>query len=117
VLEPRTLAKMLEVLDVQPSHVVLDLGCGLGYTTAVLAMLADLADFVVGVEDDADLARDAQTNLSEQGVHNAAVMENPLADGSAKSGPYEFVTSCAKGAGLLVFLPKTVSALCVLGIN
>lgn len=88
VLEPRTLAKMLEVLDVQPSHVVLDLGCGLGYTTAVLAMLAD---FVVGVEDDADLARDAQTNLSEQGVHNAAVMENPLADGSAKSGPYDII--------------------------
>jgi len=87
-LEPRTLAKMLEALDVQPQHVVLDLGCGLGYATAVLAQLAD---FVVGVEDDADLAKEAQTILSEQGVHNAAVMENALAEGSAKSGPYDII--------------------------
>jgi protein-L-isoaspartate(D-aspartate) O-methyltransferase len=30
LLEPRALAKMLDALDVQPSDVVLDLGCGLG---------------------------------------------------------------------------------------
>ena len=37
MLEPRTLAKMLEVLDVQPSHVALDVACGLGYSTAILS--------------------------------------------------------------------------------
>jgi len=88
VLEARTLAKMLESLDVQPQHVVLDLGCGLGYATAVLARLAD---FVVGVEDDADLAKEAETLLAEQGVHNAAIIEGPLAEGAAKSGPYDII--------------------------
>jgi protein-L-isoaspartate(D-aspartate) O-methyltransferase len=88
VLEPRTLAKLLDALDIQPGEVVLDLGCGLGYSTAVLARLAD---FVVSVEADEDRATEAQTILSEQGVDNAAVMAGPLADGSAKSGPYDVV--------------------------
>lgn len=88
VLEPRTLAKLLDAVDVQPGHVVLDLACGLGYATAVIAQIAD---FVVGVEDDADLAREAETLLAEQGVHNAAVMNGTLAEGAAKSGPYDII--------------------------
>lgn len=88
VLEPRTLAKLLDAVDVQSGHVVLDLACGLGYATAVIAQIAD---FVVGVEDDADLAREAETLLAEQGVHNAAVMHGTLAEGAAKSGPYDII--------------------------
>ncbi|MBT5294518.1 MAG: protein-L-isoaspartate O-methyltransferase [Octadecabacter sp.] len=88
LLEPRTLAKMLDALDVQPSDVVLDLGCGLGYSTAVLAQLSD---FVVAVEDDGARAAEAQEILSSQGVDNAAVFEAPLADGAAKNGPYDVI--------------------------
>ncbi len=88
LLEPRTLAKMLDAVDVQPSDVVLDLGCGLGYSTAVLAQMAD---FVVAVEDDADRAREAQAILSAQGVDNAAVFEGPLDEGAAKNGPYDVI--------------------------
>ena len=88
LLEPRTFAKMLDALDIAPKDVVLDLGCGLGYTTAVLA---HIVDFVVGVEDDPDMARDAETTLAEQGVHNAAVIAGPLADGAPKSGPYDII--------------------------
>lgn len=93
MLEPRTLSKMLEALDVQPHHVALDLGCGLGYSTAILA---HLTDFVVGVEDDEARATEAQTLLSEQGIDNAAVMAGPLAEGAAKSGPYDVIM--AQGA-------------------
>ncbi len=88
MLEPRTLAKMLEVLDVQPSHVALDVACGLGYSTAVLAQLCD---FVVAVEDDEARSQEAQSILSERGVDNAAVMTGPLAAGSEKSGPYDII--------------------------
>ena len=88
VLEPRTFAKMLEVLDVQQDHTVLDLGCGLGYSTAVLARLAD---FVAGVEDDEDRATEAQALLSENNVDNAAVLSGSLAEGVAKSGPYDII--------------------------
>lgn len=88
LLEPRTFAKMVDGLDIQPHHVALDLGCGLGYSTAVLA---SLCEFVVAVEDDAERAAEAQTLLSNQGVDNAAVMEGALPEGAAKSGPYDII--------------------------
>ena len=88
MLEPRTLAKMLDALDISPEHVALDLGCGLGYSTALLARMCD---FVVGVEDDEGRADEAQANLSANGIDNAAVMSGPLAEGAAKSGPYDLI--------------------------
>ena len=88
LLEPRTFAKMVDALDVQPHHVALDLGCGLGYSTAVLA---SLCEFVVAVEDEAERAAEAQTLLSNHGIDNAAVMEGALPEGAAKSGPYDII--------------------------
>lgn len=88
MLEPRTLAKMLDALDTRKDQVALDLGCGLGYSTAVLA---HLVDFVVAVEDDDDRASDAQTLLSDNGIDNAAVMTGPLFEGASKSGPYDII--------------------------
>jgi protein-L-isoaspartate(D-aspartate) O-methyltransferase len=88
LLDPRTLAKMLDALNIDLNDVVLDVGCGLGYSTAVIA---GMAEFVVGVEDDADRATDAQANLSENGVDNAAVVEGALNGGAAKSGPFDII--------------------------
>ena len=89
VLEARTLAKLLEALDVQPGDLVLDLGCGLGYSTAVIARLAET---VVAVEEDEALAADAQRILSEEGVDNAVVVTGKLTDGAAKCAPYDVIT-------------------------
>lgn len=88
VLEPRTFGKMLDALMIDVDDVVLDIACGLGYSTAVLAQMCD---FVVAVEDDDARASQAQETLSAQGVDNAAVMTGPLAEGSAKSGPYDII--------------------------
>ena len=85
----RTLGKMLDALDIQPGEMVLDLGCGLGYSAAVIARLADT---VVAVEEDAGLAAEAQRALAEEGVDNAVVVAGPLAAGSAKHGPYDVIT-------------------------
>lgn len=89
VLEPRTLAKMLDALDIGPGDTVLDLGCGLGYSTAVIARLAEA---VVAVEEDEALAAEAQRILSSESADNAAVIVGPLAAGSAKNGPYDVIT-------------------------
>ena len=88
ILDPRTLAKFLDGLDLDPADVVLDVGCGLGYSTAVLARMVD---FVVGVEEDESLAGEAQALLSEHGIDNAAVVAGPLAEGAPKSGPYDAI--------------------------
>ena len=88
MLEARTLAKLLDALDVQPTDTVLDIGCGLGYSTAVIARLADV---VMAVEEDEAHATLAQQTLSAEGVDNAAVIHGPLVAGSAKHGPYDVV--------------------------
>ena len=88
LLEPRTFGKILDALDIQPQHVALDLGCGLGYSTAVLA---HMCDFVVAVEDNSDRAAEAQAILSQAGIDNAAVMEGALPEGAAKSAPYDVI--------------------------
>jgi protein-L-isoaspartate(D-aspartate) O-methyltransferase len=89
VLEARTLAKLLDALDVQPEELVLDVGCGLGYSAAVIARLAET---VVAVEEDEFLAADAQRILSEEGVDNAVVVTGKLVEGSAKCAPYDVIT-------------------------
>lgn len=89
MLEPRTLAKMLDALDISPADTVLDLGCGLGYSTAVIARMAEA---VVAVEEDAALGAEAQGLLSSEAVDNAAVIVGPLAAGAAKHGPYDVIT-------------------------
>ena len=103
VLEPRTLAKMLDALDIQPDEMVLDLGCGLGYSAAVIARLADT---VVAVEEDAALAAEAQRVLSDEGVDNAVVVAGPLAAGAAKHGPYDVIMV----QGGIETLPEALSA-------
>ncbi|MEC8039811.1 MAG: protein-L-isoaspartate O-methyltransferase [Pseudomonadota bacterium] len=88
VLEPRTLAKMLDALDIQADELVLDLGCGLGYSSAVMARMAEA---VVAVEDDEARAEEAQVALSRAGADNVAVHVGALAEGAAKHGPYDVV--------------------------
>lgn len=88
LLEPRTLAKMLDALDIQNDELVLDVACGLGYSTAVAARVAQM---VIGVEEDEDMAADAQAMLSEISADNAIVHVGPLADGAAEHGPYDVI--------------------------
>lgn len=89
MLEARTLAKMLDALDIQPSETVLDLGCGYGYSTAVIASIAHA---VVAVEEDATLAGEAQRILAAEGVDSAVVATGPLAAGHAIAGPFDVIT-------------------------
>ena len=89
MLEPRTMAKLLDALDVKPTETILDLGCGLGYSTAVIARMAEA---VVAVEEDETLGAEAQSILSGESVDNAAVIVGPLASGAAKHGPYDVIT-------------------------
>ncbi len=88
VLAPRTLAKMLDALDLRPTELVLDLGCGFGYSTAVIARLSEA---VVAVEEDKALAAEAETLLSEIGADNTAVVHGALTEGAAQHGPYDAI--------------------------
>ncbi len=88
LLEPRTLAKMLDMLDLGPDELVMDIGSGLGYPAAVVARLAQA---VVAVEEDEAMAGEAQELLLEAGADNAVVHHGPLAEGAAEHGPYDVI--------------------------
>lgn len=88
LLEPRTFAKMLDALDLSRDELVLDIGCGLGYSSAVLARLVDA---VIAVEEDEELAKEAEARLLAEEVDNAVVLTGPLSEGAAKHGPYDVI--------------------------
>jgi len=88
VLDPRVFAKLLDALHVGPRDLVLDVGCGPGYSSAVLARLAEA---VIAVEEDADRAADAEAALAAHGADNVLVHRGPLAEGCATHGPYDAI--------------------------
>ena len=57
VLDPRIFAKLLDALDIGPEDLVLDIGCGLGYSSAVIAKMAEA---VIALEELPDLAEAAE---------------------------------------------------------
>lgn len=88
VLDPRVFAKMLDAVDIGPADLVLDVGSGLGYSTAVIARLAEA---VIALEEDETLAKEAEATLVAQGVDNAVLEIAALADGVPEHGLYDAI--------------------------
>jgi protein-L-isoaspartate(D-aspartate) O-methyltransferase len=88
VLEPRTLAKMLDAMELEQSDMVLCVGAGLGYGPAILARMVEA---VIALEQDEALAKEAEAALMEEGADNVVVLEGALTDGAAKHGPFDAI--------------------------
>ena len=88
LMQPMVLARLVQLAEITAEDVVLDVGCSLGYSTAILARLADA---VVSLESDEDMAAAAIDILVEQGVDNAAVVTGPLNEGYQSQGPYDVI--------------------------
>ncbi len=71
LLQPSLLARMIEALDAAPRHHVYEVGAGSGFATAILA---SLAEEVIGIERFHSLAQAAQRRLVEREIDNAAVI-------------------------------------------
>lgn len=88
LMEPSPLAKLLQLAEIDASDSVLDVGCGTGYSAALLARLART---VVALESDAALAEAAKSALSGLGCQNVTVVNGPLPQGQAAKGPYNVI--------------------------
>lgn len=88
LMKPHILARLIQLADIRPEDVVLVVGCATGYSVAVIARLAQS---VVGVEEDEALVEEASSTIVELGIENGAVIQGRLVDGCASEGPYDVI--------------------------
>ena len=114
LLDPRSLAKALQLAAITPQDRILDVGCGTGYSSAVLARLGNS---VVALEQDADLVRISSEALA-QAQGSIEVTQGSLIEGFKMGGPYDVIfvngalearpetllSQLAEGGRLVVFL-------------
>ena len=87
LLQPMVLARLLQAADITATDHVLDVGCGTGYSSALLARLAGS---VVALEEDKDLAAFARRVLREL-APQVEVVEGLLKTGWPAAGPYDVI--------------------------
>jgi protein-L-isoaspartate(D-aspartate) O-methyltransferase len=88
ISQPYIVALMLELLTINPTDKVLEIGTGSGYATA---LLAELAAHVVSVERHAVLANEAIELLLRLGYSNVSVMVGDGSQGYAANAPYNAI--------------------------
>jgi protein-L-isoaspartate(D-aspartate) O-methyltransferase len=88
LLAPMVLARLVQLAAVGPEDSVLDVGCGTGYSTAVLARLGRK---VVGLEPEPELADAARRALRQVGAENAEIVAGPLPRGYKRGAPYDVI--------------------------
>ena len=88
LMEARTLSKLLYLADIGAEDRALVVGCGTGYSAAVIAKLAAR---VTALESDVDLVRVASDMLQAVGAANAQVVQGSLADGDKGNAPYDVI--------------------------
>jgi protein-L-isoaspartate(D-aspartate) O-methyltransferase len=86
LLDPRTLSKMLDALEITRADLVLDIGCGTGYSSALILRMAQA---VVAVEEDAALASAAEAALARTGSETVVLHKGALAEGAPNHAPYD----------------------------
>ncbi|MDH3239957.1 MAG: protein-L-isoaspartate O-methyltransferase [Alphaproteobacteria bacterium] len=88
LMEPMVLARMLQAARIGADDVILDIGCGSGYSAAVCAQIGAT---VVAVESDPRLAADATRIMAELEADNVVVVVGTLKDGYQAQAPYDVI--------------------------
>jgi protein-L-isoaspartate(D-aspartate) O-methyltransferase len=90
--QPSLIAKMVQALRLADSDRVLEVGTGLGFQAAILAMLAR---DVVSVERFADLVEQARANLEAVGLGHVRVVVGDGSLGVPAHAPYDAIVVAA----------------------
>ncbi|MEV0391990.1 methyltransferase, FxLD system [Polymorphospora rubra] len=86
---PTIVAAMLNALDIQPGHRIMEIGAGTGYNAALLATLTGTDGEVTTLDINADVTAAARRNLDTTGFHNVRVITRDGAEGAPEHGPYD----------------------------
>lgn len=88
LMNPSPMARIIQLAAVKPGDVVLDVGCGAGYVSAVLSKLAAT---VIAVDNDKAVVDAAAATLSRIGCDNVVTVNGDLSKGYAAEAPYDVV--------------------------
>ncbi|MEO3862895.1 methyltransferase, FxLD system [Acrocarpospora sp. B8E8] len=86
---PSLVTAMLEQLNVQPGHRVLEIGAGTGINAALLAELVGPAGHVTTIDIDDEVTAAARDHLSDAGYPQVEVLCADGADGHPANAPYD----------------------------
>jgi protein-L-isoaspartate(D-aspartate) O-methyltransferase len=99
--QPTTVLNMLNLLEVEPGHSVLDVGCGSGWTTALLGTLVGESGRVCGVEIVPELVAWGQENLAGYSMSWTSITQaTPGVLGLPDEAPFDRVLVSAEASSL-----------------
>lgn len=88
MLAPREIARLLQALELQGDEKVLEVGCGSGYASALLAKLASK---VYSIDIVSDFVASASQKLKKLSLTNVTVEEGDGSDGYLAHAPYDAI--------------------------
>lgn len=103
ISQPYIVAFMIQLLDIQPNSIVLEIGTGSGYAAAVLSQIAAQ---VITVERHQKLAASARERLTALGYDNVIVMEGDGTLGCEEFAPYDGIVVAAGGPSIPISLKE-----------
>jgi methyltransferase of FxLD system len=87
--QPQIMAIMLEMLDLQPGHRVLEIGAGTGFNAALLAHLVGETGEVTAIDVDEDIVEAARAHLAAAGRERVRVVLGDGALGRPELAPFD----------------------------
>ena len=88
LLKPMVLARLIQAAEVRKSDRALDVACGTGYGSAILARLAAA---VTALDDDAERSRRCGDILAQTGAGHVTAACGPLDAGWPAGAPYDVI--------------------------
>jgi protein-L-isoaspartate(D-aspartate) O-methyltransferase len=88
MMVPRVEARMLQALQVERDHRILEVGTGSGFVTALLARLGG---HVTSVEIIDSLSSSAQAKLDAHGIENVDLYTGDASHGWERAAPYDII--------------------------
>lgn len=86
--QPAVMAIMLEQLNLQPGHSVLEIGAGTGYNAALISYIVGSTGQVIAIDIDKDITENARKHL-EAGFDNVQVICTDGGFGYPSAAPYD----------------------------
>ncbi|RUM65877.1 MAG: L-isoaspartyl protein carboxyl methyltransferase [Sulfurimonas sp.] len=122
ISQPSTVAFMLELLELKEDDDILDIGCGSGWTTALLATAASSGS-VIAVERLQPLLERAQRNVAKYALQNVTFMhasdalgcpgktfDKILVSAAAPELPQELIAQLRSGGIMVIPVGNTITA-------